>query len=67
MAKKATKRDIPYAEAIGQLEQILAKLRSGELSVNELADAVKRAKELIDICREQLTKTAADLKDIINQ
>ena len=67
MAKKVTKRDIPYAEAIGELEQILAKLRSGELSVNELADAVKRAKELIDICREQLTKTAADLKEIINQ
>lgn len=64
MAKKSNV--IPYSEAIGELEQILSRLRSGQLGINELTASVKRAKELIEICRSQLVATREELEKIIN-
>lgn len=66
MAKKASKKQIPYGEAITELESILQRLRSGELGVDDLTASTKRAKELIDICRTQLIDTKQELDTIID-
>ena len=63
MAKRAQSK-IEYAEAIKELEQILERLRSGEVAINELAPTVKRANELIEECRRQLTLTREELEKI---
>lgn len=63
MAKK-TKLTITYAEAIQELEQILERLRNGEVAINELAPTVKRANELVEECRRQLTMTREQLQKI---
>lgn len=63
MAKKS-KITITYAEAINELEQILERLRSGEVPINELAPTVKRANELVEECRRQLTITREELEKI---
>lgn len=63
MAKKATNK-IDYAEAIKELEQILERLRNGEVAINELAPTVKRANELVEECRRQLTITREELQKI---
>ena len=63
MAKKA-KDTINYAEAIKELEQILERLRNGEVEINELATTVKRANELVEECRRQLTHTREELQNI---
>ncbi len=64
MAK--SKKQIPYIEAITELESILQRLRSGELGVDDLPASTKRAKELIDICRTQLIDTKQELDTIID-
>ena len=64
MAK--SKKQIPYIEAITELESILQRLRSGELGVDDLTASTKRAKELIDICRTQLVDTKQELDTIID-
>ena len=64
MAK--SKKQIPYNEAITELESILQRLRSGELGVDDLTASTKRAKELIDICRTQLIDTKQKLDTIID-
>lgn len=64
MAK--SKKQIPYIEAITELESILQRLRSGELGVDNLTASTKRAKELIDICRTQLIDTKQELDTIID-
>ena len=64
MAK--TKKQIPYSEAIAELESILQRLRSGELGIDDLTESTKRAKELIEICRAQLTHTKQELDTIID-
>ena len=63
MAKRAQSK-IEYAEAIKELEQILERLRSGEVAINELAPTIKRANELIEECRRQLTLTREELEKI---
>lgn len=63
MAKKA-KMTITYAEAIKELEQILERLRSGNVEINELATTVKRANDLVEECRRQLTLTRQELDKI---
>ena len=63
MAKK-TKITITYAESIKELEQILERLRSGNVEINELAPTVKRANDLVEECRRQLTLTRQELDKI---
>lgn len=63
MAKKANK--INYREAIGELNQIVEKLKQDELSVDTLVDDVKRAKELLVYCKEILRKTDEELNKIV--
>ena len=64
MAKKSTKIEISYTDAIKELEQILENLRSGKVEIGNLAPTVKRANELVEECRRQLTLTRAELEKI---
>lgn len=59
-------KKITYSEATAELENILQRLRSGELGVDELTAATTRAKALIEICRQQLTVTKQELDTIID-
>lgn len=59
------KDKITYDEATKEIEQILMKLRNNEISVDELSKEVKRATELITLCRDRLTSAEEDLKKIL--
>lgn len=56
---------ITYDESTKEIEKILTKLRNNEISVDELSQEVKRATELITLCRDRLTSTEEDLKKIL--
>lgn len=61
MANKET----TYAEAMAEIERILARFRSEEMDVDSLATEVKRATELIAACKERLQKAEAEVKKIL--
>jgi len=54
-----------YAEAIGELEEILEELDGDDLDVDVLAERVRRASELIKTCRERITRAQADVARIV--
>lgn len=56
---------ITYDEATKQIEEILAKLRNNEVSIDELSKEVKRATELITLCRDRLMHSEEELKKIL--
>jgi exodeoxyribonuclease VII small subunit len=56
-----------YDEAKAELEQILDELEQGEAGVDQLAKLVKRASELIRLCKEKLRSTDAEVKGILDQ
>lgn len=49
-----SEKAMKYADAIAEIEQILSQLHAESVSVDELEQKVKRATELIELCRERL-------------
>jgi exodeoxyribonuclease VII small subunit len=56
-----------YAEAFEELQQIVADIEGGEISVDELSSKVKRAAELIKICKKKLSSTEEDVNTILKE
>ena len=56
-----------YSEAIEELENIVAEIENEDISVDQLSDKVKRASELIRICRNVLFKTEAEVNSILKE
>ena len=61
MAKKV---DISYNEAMAEIERIISTLQSGSYDVEQLAKQVKRASELIELCRTKLRKTESEVEKL---
>lgn len=55
------KEEITYKAALATLEEIVAKVESGEPDIDELAGMVKTATELISYCKEKLRLTEDEL------
>lgn len=54
-----------YSEAITQLEGILGRFEEQSMDVDTLAAEVKRAVELISICRSRLRATDSEVNAIL--
>jgi exodeoxyribonuclease VII small subunit len=54
-----------YAEAITELEDILEELEGDQLDVDVLAERVRRASELVKVCRERIARARADVDAIV--
>ncbi len=56
-----------YEEAIGQLEKIVRQMENNELDVDQLSEQLKRAQQLIQFCRDKLTKTDEEIRQILEE
>lgn len=54
-----------YEKAVVELEQIVAKMESGELDLDALTTQLKRAQQLIKLCNDRLTKTDEEIQKIL--
>ena len=59
-------KKIGYTEAMMELEEIVAEIEQGEITVDTLSEKVKRASELIKICKSKLTSTEEDVNKILS-
>ncbi len=59
--------EIKYTEAFDELQQIVQEIEEGEITVDELAVKVKRAAQLIKICKNKLTTTEEDVNEILKE
>jgi exodeoxyribonuclease VII small subunit len=64
MAKKKSDHEIGYEAAVTELEEILAELSDDDIDVDHLAKQVKRATELVQICRDRIAAARLEVKDI---
>ena len=55
-----------YAEAMAELEDILAELEGDDLDVDVLAERVRRASELIKSCRSRIARAQSDVDKIVS-
>ena len=61
-----TKQELKYEDAVRQLETIVDKLDSNELGIDQLSSELKKAQQLIKLCKEKLTKTDNEIKKLLD-
>ncbi|MBQ6749346.1 MAG: exodeoxyribonuclease VII small subunit [Bacteroidaceae bacterium] len=55
-----------YEKAMKRLEEIVAKIESGEMDIDALAQNLKEAQKLVGFCKEKLTTVEAEVKKCLN-
>lgn len=58
-------KDLTYAQAVAELEQILRTMQSDQCDIDKLTAYTRRASELIAECRSRLTATDEELRAIL--
>lgn len=56
-----------YVQAFEELKTIVSEIEQGEISVDQLSEKVKRATQLIKICKAKLTATEEDVNKILKE
>ena len=59
------KKEITYEGAVRKLEDIVSKIENDELDIDMMVNQLKEAKELIKYCKDKLTKTDEEIKQIL--
>lgn len=63
--KPAAAEAFQYAAALEELERILEALEGDHVDVDLLAAQVKRASELLRLCRERLQSTQLEIEKVV--
>lgn len=61
------KEEMKYEAAIAELQAITSKMENNELDIDQMAEQLKRAQQLIKLCKDKLTKTDAEIKKILTE
>ena len=54
-----------YEAAFAELQAIVRQMENDELDIDQMAEQLKRAQELIKLCKDKLTKTDEEIKKIL--
>lgn len=55
-----------YEEAMAELEKISSQMENNELGIDQLAEKLNQAKELIKFCRAQLVNIEQEIQKILS-
>ena len=61
------KKALNYADAIRELEEIVNEIEEGSVTVDVLSEKVKRATELIRVCKAKLSSTEEEVKKTLEE
>ena len=59
--------EINYTDAHRELQEIVSEMENAEISIDELDTKIKRASELLKICKDKLFKTEKNVQDILEE
>ena len=59
------KQEIKYEAAFAELQSIVRRMENDELDIDQMSEQLKRAQQLIKICKDKLTKTDEEIKKIL--
>ncbi len=64
MASEKDLTNVGYEAAVTELEEILEALSDDDIDVDHLAERVKRATELVKVCRDRIAAARLEVKEI---
>mgnify|MGYP002525375225 CR=1 FL=1 len=56
---------LKYEAAFQELQTIVHKMENDELDIDQMTTQLRRAQQLISLCKEKLTKTDEEIKKIL--
>lgn len=59
-------KELKYEAAMAELQTIVRRMENDELDIDQMSDQLKKAQELIKICRDKLTKTDEEIQKLLN-
>ena len=59
--------DIKYGKSIKRLEEIIEKIESEEIDVDELSERVKEAVFLLKVCKEKIEKADMEVRRVVEE
>jgi exodeoxyribonuclease VII small subunit len=62
-----SKKNLSYSEAVATIDEILQQIETGELDVDELAEKVKQASELLKLCKSKLYATEKEIEKVLKE
>jgi len=65
MSSKKKVEDLRFGEAIEELEAILSQVEAEEIDIDELADQLKVAAELLELCRSKIRRAEVEVTQIV--
>ncbi|MBX7182386.1 MAG: exodeoxyribonuclease VII small subunit [Bacteroidia bacterium] len=60
------KKQLTFEEAIQQLDELIQRLESGQISMDELKTTLSQSKELVDFCRGRLREIPPMVEELKN-
>ncbi len=64
-SKKKAVEELRFGEAIEQLEGILSQVEAEEVDIDELADQLKVAAGLLELCRGKIRRAEVEVTQIV--
>lgn len=59
--------EITYTEAYNELQEIVNEMENSEITIDLLDSKIKRASELLKICKDKLFKTEKNVQKILDE
>ena len=60
-------KETKYEMAISQLEEIVERLENNQLGIDEMTAQLKKAQQLINLCKDRLTNTDEEIQKILGE
>ncbi len=64
-SKKKPAKNLSFGDAVAEVEEILSGLEDDNVDIDKLGEEVRRAVELIQVCRGKLEKTDAEVRQLV--
>lgn len=63
--KKQSTEEIRFGEAIEELEGILNRVEAEEIDIDDLAEELRKAAQLLEVCRGKIRKAELEVTQIV--
>jgi len=57
--------NMKYEEAVRELESLVEKMGNGDIDIDVLAENLKKAQNLLKMCKDKLTKTEDEIQKLL--
>ena len=66
-ARKSAPEEVGFSAAMRELEAILALVEGDDVDIDRLAEELRRAAELLELCRGKIRKAELEVSAIVQQ